>query len=53
MSWQQIVKFMKKITDVTLVRHLMNTVPSAQKHKNTIYVFNEQLFVNVLSKNIA
>ncbi len=43
----------EKDTDVTLVRHPINTIPYAQKYGNVIHVFTGQLFVSVLSKGIA
>ena len=51
--WQQIVRFVKRVINMTFIRHLMSTVQPAQKHENIIHVFTRQLFVIVLLKNIA
>ena len=38
---------------MTFIKHFINIVPSTQKNENLIYVFNEQLFVSILLKNIV
>ena len=38
---------------MTFVRHLISIVLSAQKYKNAIYIFTNQLFVSILLKNIV
>lgn len=53
MRQNQIVKFVKKVTNMTFVKNFMNIVLFVPKHRNAIYICIGQQFVSILLKNIT